>query len=622
MEPAVFRELVKRLEPVAAARPWLYRLRVAALAALGYGYILGVLLLLIAVTVAALVVGKALAVKIVIPLLVVIGVVVRALWVTMPPPGGRRLQEREVPRLFEMVRMLARRLRAPVHVILARPDVNAAVHQVPRLGIFGWSRNYLVVGLPLLQATSPEEWQAILAHELGHLSANHGRFSAWVYRHRETWSRLQAELDHRDSKVGRFFFGEFLKWYAPYFNAYTFVLARAHEYEADRASAEIVGEEIARRALIRTELASWQEQQFWAAIDDAVAESPEPLPDAMERLGAAVAVAPAAEHGTAWLTHALSRATAYDDTHPALAERLRALGWRPATPDELPSPPPPLDGPSAARVYLGETEAVLSRHIGSEWAAQVREAWGKQHRNRAHARKRLAELDARPAGSLTPDEEWELVAWSAELGDEERAEACAAALAERAPDHANAHYYLGRCLLSRGDASGVAHIEVGMRDPALLRPGCELLFQWHISRNEVEEAERYRSRAAGEELLRLQAGEERRRIDRQAQLEPHDFPAERVALLRTQLTRVSELAGGRAYLVRRVTRIKPEVPCYVLGVAAKTRWWSLRSVKQDVRLREAVAQGLTDFPGLYIFSIDRIKGLRKKMEMVPGSLVI
>jgi hypothetical protein len=31
-------------------------------------------------------------------------------------------------------------------------DFNAAVVQAPRLGLFGWYRNYLLIGLPLAKA--------------------------------------------------------------------------------------------------------------------------------------------------------------------------------------------------------------------------------------------------------------------------------------------------------------------------------------------------------------------------------------------------------------------------------------------------------------------------------------
>ena len=63
-----------------------------------------------------------------------------------------------------------------------------------------------------------------------------GRFGAFIYRLRLTWGTIQdltGQWQGWASKPFRSLVG----WYAPYFNAYTFVLARANEYEADATSA-------------------------------------------------------------------------------------------------------------------------------------------------------------------------------------------------------------------------------------------------------------------------------------------------------------------------------------------------------------------------------------------------
>ena len=87
------------------------------------------------------------------------------------------------------------------------------------------------------------EFRAVLAHELGHLSRHHARFGNWIYRIRQTWDRLLAILANEGSLATKPF-AKFLGWYAPYFNAYSFVLARANEYEADAASMRIAGARI------------------------------------------------------------------------------------------------------------------------------------------------------------------------------------------------------------------------------------------------------------------------------------------------------------------------------------------------------------------------------------------
>ncbi|HKC48539.1 MAG TPA: M48 family metallopeptidase, partial [Gemmatimonadales bacterium] len=267
MTPARFRALVGRLEQKAARAPGAYRAQVAILAVVGYAYLFTILAVLLAAAVGLVLVGRFVVVKLLIPLVILIYAVLRALWVSVPAPQGERISRFDAPRLHELVRRVRRTVAAPrVHVIQSIPQLNAAVVQVPRLGVFGWYRNYLLIGLPLLQALSPEEWQAVLAHELGHLSGRHGMLGAWIYRVRETWGRLGQTIQTRKSALGGLLFGKFFDVYAPYFMAYSFVLARGHEYEADQAAAELAGAETARRALLRLEMADRVSQEFWGQM--------------------------------------------------------------------------------------------------------------------------------------------------------------------------------------------------------------------------------------------------------------------------------------------------------------------------------------------------------------------
>src|SRR5262245_29003654 len=250
--------LVRRLEAKAKSEPRSYRLRVALLAALGYAVIAGALIVAVAGLALSLLFAarEPAAFKLVFLFGPLAWVIVRALPVKLPPPEGLELSRHEAPELFALVDGLRKQLSAPrIHHLLVDGELNASVAQIPRLGAFGPSRNYLVVGLPLLDALSPDEFRAVLAHELGHVSARHGRFSAWVYRLRQTWARIQASLDEQ-RHWGAGVFRRFFRWYSPYFGAFSFVLAREQEYEADRAAAEAAGPQAAATALSRLEIAA------------------------------------------------------------------------------------------------------------------------------------------------------------------------------------------------------------------------------------------------------------------------------------------------------------------------------------------------------------------------------
>ncbi len=133
----------------------------------------------------------------------------------------------------------------------------------PFVLLFRVYRSYLLLGLVEMQALSPEEFQAVLAHELGHLSRQHGRLTAWIYRIRGTWRRLTMLIEVR-GRWGRRLFDWFLQRWGPYFNAYSFVLVREHEYEADRFAAGVAGKDAFARALETSSVTGeFLSRRFW-----------------------------------------------------------------------------------------------------------------------------------------------------------------------------------------------------------------------------------------------------------------------------------------------------------------------------------------------------------------------
>ena len=186
-----FDTLVARLTREAATRPLWYKTRVLLLALLGYAYVFGILLVLLAIIAGVIFVvstgrGLRLLSDVAFPLAVFAWFVSKSLYVKIDPPSGRELGKHDAPGLFTAIDDISRKLSAPrADVVLVNSDYNAGVSQIPRLGAFGWHRNYLVIGLPMMQGMPPDEWLGVLAHEFAHLSRAHARFGNWIYRVRK-----------------------------------------------------------------------------------------------------------------------------------------------------------------------------------------------------------------------------------------------------------------------------------------------------------------------------------------------------------------------------------------------------------------------------------------------------
>ena len=270
-----FEALVNKAERLIEESPQAYKIRIGALALLGYVVIFGVLITLVILLGGTLWIAFAstalflllLKKKAIFLLAIMAWVLLKALWVRFDRPQGMAVTAAQAPELFVVIDDISRALDLPrIHEVLLTDEFNAGMAQSPRLGVLGWQRNSLLLGVPLLLALSPQEMRAVIAHEAGHLSGNHSRFNAWIYRVRISWYRIMDSFDEAEG-FGASLMRRFFDWYAPYFNAMSFALARANEYEADAVAVELTSQRAAASALVgacvRGDVAS---QEYWQPL--------------------------------------------------------------------------------------------------------------------------------------------------------------------------------------------------------------------------------------------------------------------------------------------------------------------------------------------------------------------
>lgn len=561
-----FHSLVLRLEEQARHDPAGYKKRVLLLALLGNVYLAAMLLLVVVLFAAALVsvaVLKAVGVKLALVIGVFLWMVFKALRVDIPPPRGVEVRAQDAPALFAMIEELRRALGAPAfHHVLVTDDFNAGVVQAPRLGMFGWHRNVLLLGLPLMKTLDADQFRAVLAHEFGHLAGGHGRTSNWIYRQRLRWSRLVQALDANESK-GSFLFKPFLKWYAPYFNAYSFPLARANEYEADAAAARLVSPQATAEALTSVNvIGSYLGERYWPRIHRQADELPQPGFAPYSDMGHGVSTDMDAASAHVWLAQALARQTTVDDTHPALADRLRAIGASARL-------APPQPGEAADRL-LGAALENVTASFDRRWRDSIEPAWQQRHREVQEGRRRLAELNAMHEGGteLAWKDAFERATLTESMaGDTDSALEQFRMLYAREPGNAWISFGFGARLLARSDAGGVELVERAMQlDEQVILHGCTALRDYFRQIGREEEAQLWHQRLVERCELLDAAGRERNSVRIKDQFEQHGLPTDVLEELRVQLRTVPGL--HRAYLVRKQTQHFPELPCYVLGFSA------------------------------------------------------
>jgi len=634
MQIEEFKALVARLEAQSAQSPGTYRFKVALLTLLGFGLIvlllaavgLGLTLLVGFAVVVVLSGGTALLLllklgKLLVllawPLWLMLRSSVRALFVRLPRPEGHELTRAEAPALFAALDRMRLAMRGPqVHHVLIVDDVNAAIVQRPAFGLVGWPRNFLLLGLPLLEGMAPDEALAVVAHEYGHLAGSHGHFGAFIYRLRHTWGTVQAYAEHLRGWVGAVVAPP-LRWYGPFFNAYTFVLARANEYQADAAAAELVGAAHAAHALKRVNVLTARHQRFMGGTFERIDFDAAPPPDLMQRWASHVGQMPAPADTERWLGDALDREGQVTDSHPTLRARLAAL---PLT-ESVDLPPPPLAGPTAAQAWLGAALEPLRQSFQRHWADQLKQPWAERHAQARELKQRLSDL----RGMEVRDEaqELELLRLTRRFEPEtDLREALVAFNAEHA-DRAGGLFLEALARLDREDAAGLDLLERAIAlDPEGSKLCCEQAHAFLVRHGQAEAAERWAQRWRERDALETARSQEMSSLPERTQLAEHGLDEDGLRRFKNLLDLLARKPGGamakvqELYLARRPIVADPSAVQYVIGF--KVGWWNHRR-----GLHKAVLQQLleAEWPAaMYFCVLDRsYKPLLEQFRLLAGA---
>jgi Zn-dependent protease with chaperone function len=615
--------IVSKSEELAQARPACYQRKMWLLAFLGNLYLALVLLAMIAFQAVLLVAvaqeGWQAAFY--------IAVLLWAIWTVFEPmllrgkckpPAGIPLTEKQAPELFALTDTLRRQLNAPrVRRVLITDKFNAGIMQLPRLGIFGWHKSWLMLGLPLLKCLTAEQFKAVLAHELGHLAKWHGKTAHRIHQQQLRWTELAEMLD---ADLRGFLFLPFLKWLVPYFAACSSPLARMNEYDADAASVRLVSLEAAAEALsVSNVIDKYLQEHYWPQVLRLADTQPEPVAPylAMGRNLAADVDAAWISH---WVTVDMTFQTEPTASHPALQDRLKALRTAPMI--RLPGL-----GENAEQL-LGSALQAVTEQMDKEWQDKNRSWWVQRYQSVQEARRQFAELNARLAdgAELTVEEVYQRarLTWTVS-GNQDEALAQLRALHQRAAQHPLACFGLGSWLLNQNNAEGYALVQQAMRlDEHFTVVCCEVLRDYCWQHGREEEAHRWHEQMTAQLQFEEATKRERSSVRPTDQFEMHDLAEDVVARLRDTLKNIAGLR--EAYLVKKRMSDFSNRPCYVLGYAV-TAWFQLRTKRQMQQNAHEVLRQIQEsvvFPEeTWIISVEGARRqFRAKFRKVPGARLV
>lgn len=510
--------------------------------------------------------------RIQIALAVVAALFLRSIWVRVPAPKSITTPgSHPESGLLTTAHEIARKIRGPkVDAIQWTEEFDLSITPTPRFSLLSWPlRYYLEVGLPLMQALSPEQFNARLANELGHFAKTHGRFRSWVYRHHFTWMSLSAALKNR-GRWGSWVFSRFFDWYVKFFLKYSASAFRYHEYEADRCAADLTTAEITTEALLRISHGAQLENDY---EEDRKAET-DSYTFVAELLKRSLVRGEAKE----WLECELEGETLSYQVRPVLKDRLAALG-------ETVRVPAPV-AQSAAEAYLGDDLPQFSEQLkeavweqfGPTWEGPEDEEPSTGSRDRDELLRRSQQPD------FTADEALEL----------------------------------GRQLLEEDEERGVAFVTRAMElDPDWRQYVCTTLSNYYSRKGDIITAHRYNQLVEIEADLYQKANAERTQVSFMESFKTHDLSEWEMQMLLSELTKHRQIK--EAYLVRKEVTYVPRKPHHALGLVLDRPWFgSAEEFSLNDRLRPARKYP----PEIYSFVLDyRNRRLGNIIRNVANSLI-
>ena len=298
------------------------------------------------------------------------------LLVPLPLPEGVRLSPEDAHGLHRLIESTGWMLEAGrIDHVWVTPDMNAALLQRPRRGVFGRIETHLLIGLPLMHSVTSPQLMAVLAHELAHFAVQRkgvGKYGA-LFR---AW--LLRALD----RVGDVFpsIGAQADCWLSRFYSNMARLTRIEEFEADAQATKVAGANLLGEALIEVSLREqFLSKDYWPRVLAQSKVRAKPLVRPFRDLCLGMA-AGFLHHAATDNVPSSGSASMPQSMHPTTRERLSALHVSPTvSPRKL---------PSAADYYLSPLLLTLAWVFDRAWWRDVRPDWQLTYREACCEHKR------------------------------------------------------------------------------------------------------------------------------------------------------------------------------------------------------------------------------------------
>ncbi len=608
MKHAKLKKRIVKLKAIADRNPAGFKSRLAALVFIGY-FAIVLYFLCFGGVLALFLFLHTIPVRLMVVFAIILFSILKMVFQKPPPPEGVEATRDRFPELLDIVDSAKQSTDGPdIHKVILNLEYNASVLQVPRISMFfGGTRNYLAIGAPLMATLSEDEFRSVLHHEFGHLSQEHSRFQQRVVKAAMIWE-VMNELNF----FMLLLFYPFVKFYSPLISCYIAVYQRHDEYEADAIAAKISGPDTVAAALYKIHVygAYFMDKVLPNEVRD-VASGEHPPAGLMDRFAETLAIPLDSDRLRKYREQAAKTATAPEDTHPSMMERLAALGI-----DNLAKLAPSATASAWLSVFNDSKRGALSKELGEFWEKSNKEALEMITVSIKDAQTTLAKLSEKKQEEWSEEDYLEFAMAKSALCDDEETLEIHKMVAEKFPENPVAMMSYGGSLLNAGDDSGLAWLEKSMVAPAVAPVAAQIAVEHLYATGKDEEAESWIADVENRMKEIEKAYKARGEFSEKDDYRPHGLGDDAVE-------RIIEAVGKYrktfkvAYLAKKFDSNLPGMPIYLFAFKIKP----FRMASDDMQAN--IAEAFDNLPQeIYPLNLAGKNKLAKKLREVPEASII
>lgn len=488
------------------------------------------------------------------------------LFVKTPESEGIVINKKLYPAFDQLLEELGRSIGTKkIHEIRIDNSYNAGVCESGFLLLPFMGKRTLDIGLELLLSVTKDEFKAILAHELSHISKKHAIFNNFMYRNRKRMTSLINAFSKKETSNPLV---KILIWYIKKFNTYAFAYSRKNEFEADNNAAIHTNNKSMGNGLVRTAFMRYYvDEFFWDEIllksNDLIMPTVKPYHLLKEWVKKPIDK----EFFKKIISYRMHDTQNENDTHPPLNERLKALNYEyEYSLDRIEI--------SAGEYYFNDRLDKILEAYNRKWQAFVISTWKKEYEERQQLKANIKFYNK--CSDLDPDD---LCVHSFAIYRIERNIDLVKQLIEKAlsinPQHAKSNYAYGFILSKLHDDNCLKYFELSRNlDKKYTLDTLDMTIKYLLLQGRHSEAEKYLDEFYHERYNYYSSENEANTIANDSQYKQvTDLSDEEKAIMLTVIKSSPQIRF--AYLVEKIPNHYQEKKIYVL--AYKTTFLDLDS---------------------------------------------